>query len=128
MEIQCDAILKDPFYKGSQCKNKAKYRVKLEEEKEYNHYRCGTHSKKQNKIELKDKKKSISEKKDKYVKQSEESITMAFEELLKYIEEKTYKKDEPKETRQLCEHIDNLNCLISQILSGQNRKRTLLLC
>lgn len=109
----CDAVLKDPFFNNSICGSPAKWKVKLEMEKDYLHYRCGRHSKNLDRVSLYDKKinkidininKNVNNK-EKY----EDKDKFDLNELIKYIESGQYKKDIPIEIENLFREIDFLN-------------------
>lgn len=118
LEYRCDAILKDPYFKGSICNKKAIYKVKLENEKDYIHLRCGTHSRKMDKIELyvKNKKYIIDKKQEKENEFDNDENNFNLDELLKYIESNQYKKDIPQEIQDLFNEIDKLNNNLEHIL------------
>jgi hypothetical protein len=118
LKHKCNSILKDPFYKGSICNKEAKYMIKLKDEKDYIHPRCGTHSKKEDKIELyAKKKKNIIDKKQEKVNESDNNKNnFNLDELLKYIESDQYRKDIPQEIQDLFNDIDKLNNNIEKIL------------
>lgn len=109
----CDAILKDPFFNNSICGSPAKWKVKLEKEKEYLHYRCGRHARDLEKISLYDKKsEKISINVNKKIinqEKHEDEHKIDLNELLKYIESGQYKKDIPIEIENLFKEIDFLN-------------------
>lgn len=115
MSMKCDATFKDPFFKGKKCDKKAKYMIKLESNDDYIHPRCGTHSKRENKIELYPKKNNknnnISEKKQEQINGNEDKNgdVFNFNELLKYIENEEWKKKIPQEVQNLFDEIDKLN-------------------
>lgn len=99
-EKKCNAIFKDPFFNGSICNKKAKYMIKIEGEENYIHPRCGTHSKKEDKIELYPKnKKNIN---DKNKEKVNDKNIFNLDELLKYIE------DEDNEIDRLNDNIEKL--------------------
>lgn len=115
----CDAVLKDPFFNNSICGSPGKWKVKLEKEKDYLHYRCGRHSRDLDRISLYDKKskkinininKNVSNQ-EKYEesKKIEDEHKFDLNELLKYIESGQYKKDIPIEIEKLFREIDFLN-------------------
>lgn len=109
---KCDAILKDPFFNNSVCGSPAKWKVKLEKEKEYLHYRCGRHTRDLEKISLYNKKKeniNINVNKNIINKKYEDEHKIDLNELLKYIESGQYKKDIPIEIDNLFKEIDFLN-------------------
>lgn len=111
----CDAIFKDPFFKGRKCGKKAKYIVKMEGENDYLHYRCGTHAKKEDKIELYNKKVKNTNKEE---HKKKEENNFDFNELLKYIESEKWKKEIPQEIQNLFNEIDNLNNNIEKITNN----------
>lgn len=117
LKHKCNSILKDPFYKGSICNKEAKYMIRLKDEKKYINPRCGTHSKKEDKIELYAKKKNkIIDKNQEKVNESNYENDFNLDELLKYIESDQFRKDIPQEIKNLFNEIDKLNNNIDKIL------------
>lgn len=119
LKKQCNAILKDPFFKGRTCNKNARHMVKLEGDYDYINPRCGTHSRKEDKIDLYPKKEeNIIDNEIDHEKKMEEGVinNFNFGDLLKYIESEKWKKEIPKEIQNLFDEIDNLNNNIEKII------------
>lgn len=105
---KCDAILKDPFYKNKECELSAKWKIKLENSEDYDHFRCGRHIYKYNKIPINEKNRNI-------IRKDEENELFNFENLLKYIESEDIKKDIPQEINDLYKVLDDINIYLTKI-------------
>ena len=111
---KCNATLQDPIYKGSKCDNPAKWKVKLNNETEYIHPRCGTHSKKLDRFPIKENGNKPSRRRNKNEEHQDEDdeikiLGFKFEDLLKYLESDVIKKDIPKDVIELYKAFDNIN-------------------
>lgn len=116
--VKCEATFIDPIYKGAKCNNPANYFVKINNETEYIHPRCGTHSRKINeedKIPIKGKKENVNKqirKNTKFEYNDEDEIErlgFKFDDLLKYLESDEIKTDIPQEVEDLYKVLDNIN-------------------
>src|SRR4051794_39528474 len=121
LENKCGAIFKDPFFNGKKCNSIAKWKVKLDGDKDFVHFRCGRHTENLEKITLNNKKlknnienKQIFKNKKKHFYE-EDKIIFKLEGLLEYIENVKSKNDIPNEIKSLFNEIDNLNNMIEKI-------------
>lgn len=116
-EYKCDAPFKDPFFKGKKCDSTAKWKIRLNDNEDYMHPRCGRHTYKYDKILINKKKDKLN--KINYTINDEicEDLKFNFEELLKYIESEDIKKDIPQEVNDLYKALDDINYYITMINS-----------
>lgn len=117
--VKCNGLLQDPIYNGRKCDNPAKWFVKLNDETEYKHLRCGTHSKKKDRIPIKGNVNKPLRRRNKANENQNvdeiEIIGIKFDELMKYLESDVIKNDTPEDVLELYKVLDNINDFILNI-------------
>lgn len=113
--VKCEATFIDPIYMGATCDKPANYFVKNNNETEFIHPRCGTHSKKVNEADKIPIKEKVNKEKVNNEKDEIEKLGFKFDDLLKYLESDEIKTDIPREVEDLYKALENINNYLETI-------------